>query len=148
MRVRRAEPGDRGEWLRMRAGLWPDDDAAVTERETRTLLEQAARDEGLLLVAEREDGRLGAFLEASLRSHAEGCETTPVAYVEAWYVDPDLRGRAVGRALMDAVASWARGRDLSELASDTDLHNEAGLHAHEALGFEETDRIICLRKPL
>ena len=37
---------------------------------------------------------------------------------------------------------------LSEIASDCDLDNEPSLRAHQALGFAEAVRVICLRKAL
>jgi len=48
-------------------------------------------------LAERSDGGLCGFLEASFRSRADGCESTPVGYIEGWYVDWDMRRQSVGR---------------------------------------------------
>jgi aminoglycoside 6'-N-acetyltransferase I len=42
-------------------------------------------------------------VEAALHARAEGCTTTPVGYLEAWYVDPDPRRRSVGRGLVEAA---------------------------------------------
>src|SRR5262249_57334994 len=78
MRIRRVGPGDRGEWRRLRAALWPDVDPAGHDRE---MDEYLARPELAVFVAERDGGGLAGFLEASLRPWAEGCETTPVGYI-------------------------------------------------------------------
>ena len=103
---------------------------------------------GQVLVAELAGGRLGGFLEVSTRDYAEECESSPIAYIEAWYVEPELRRGGLGRALVEAAERWARGRGFREIASDTDLGNELGLDAHRALGYQETARLICFRKDL
>jgi aminoglycoside 6'-N-acetyltransferase I len=88
------------------------------------------------------------FVEMSIRRYAEGCSTDRVAFVEGWFVDRNHRGQGVGAALMAAAEEWGRANQCTELASDTQTHNEASISAHRALGFEEVDRIVCFRKPL
>jgi aminoglycoside 6'-N-acetyltransferase I len=100
-----------------------------------------------VFVCERGTGGLAGFLELSVRNYAEGCEGA-APYIESWYVDPDVRGRGLGRALMAAAEEWARAHDYRELASDTELSNEASQRAHRALGFEEVERSVHFRKPL
>ena len=48
--------------------------------------------------------------------HAEGCTISPVAYIEGWYVDPDLRRRKVGSQLVHTAEAWARRQGLQEIA--------------------------------
>jgi len=43
-----------------------------------------------------------------VRNYAEGCETSPVAFIEGWYVDPDVRQSGLGGKLIDAAENWAR----------------------------------------
>ena len=83
-----------------------------------------------------------------MRSYAEGCTSSPVAYVEGWWVDPDDRAHGVGRALIAAVEDWARDLNLTEIASDADLDNNDSIGAHLALGYQEVERIVCFRKSL
>jgi len=148
MHIRPVTRGDRDEWLRMRLTLYPDS----TPDEVDEWLDNA--DQGTLrvgvavFVADRGDGRLAGFAEIGLRSYAEGCLSTPVAFLEGWYVDPDVRRAGLGAALVRTVEDWARARGLTELASDTTLDNEISLRAHLALGFEEVERQICFRKRL
>lgn len=47
----------------------------------------------------------------------------PVGYVEAWYVDPDVRRTGYGRALLAAAEAWALRRGCREMASDAQLGN-------------------------
>lgn len=146
MLIREAQVEDATEWLRMRMTLWPDADWVDL------LQEIAGVDVGpppcAAFVAVRETGKLGGLIEVSTRPYADGCDSSPVGYVEAWYVDPDLRLSGIGKALMDAAEEWAVAQGYSEMGSDTEIDNEASLAAHLALGFDEMDRIICFRKRL
>ncbi len=102
-----------------------------------------------LLAAECEErpGELVGFAEVSLRSVAEGCDTSqPVGYLEGWWVAPEFRRRGIGRALVDAALAWARANGAAEFASDAEPDNEESLRAHHALGFEECGRSVHLRR--
>lgn len=93
-------------------------------------------------------GAVLGFAELSIRNVVESCETDRVAYLEGWYVEPDVRRRGVGRALVRAAEDWGRAQGCTEFASDTEIENAASAAAHAALGFEEVDRIRCFRKRL
>jgi aminoglycoside 6'-N-acetyltransferase I len=144
--IRPYEPADLGEWLRMRRALWPD---IAPEDEHADAAEWLARDDAVVLVAVRADGSgLAGFAELASRPYADGCDTSPVAYLEGWYVDDDARGTGVGAALVRAGEAWARAAGYTELASDTEVDNTGSQRAHEALGFEETERLVLYRKTL
>ena len=101
-----------------------------------------------VLLAEEPDGRAVGFVELSIRTYAEGCETDRVAFLEGWYVVPDARRRGVGRVLIAEAERWARDQGCSEFASDALLDNEVSANAHTALGFQETAQLRCFRKSL
>ncbi len=144
MIVRPVEPRDRQHWLRMRVALWPDEDGLEVGIEAYFATPNPA---AVTLIAFDDQQALG-FAEVGTRAYAEGCETSPVAFLEGWYVEPEAQRKGVGRALMAAAEAWARGKGLREFGSDTWLHNEAGIEAHKALGFEETERLVCFLKRL
>lgn len=96
----------------------------------------------------RDAGAPAGFAEVSLRQYAEGCSTTPVGYLEGWFVAEPFRGTGVGRALVDAAMAWARERGCREFASDAELDNAASLAAHERLGFTPVCDIRCFRMDL
>ena len=112
------------------------------------MTEWLARPDTAVLVAVRHCGGLCGFAEVATRPYADGCRSSPVAFLDGWYVDPDRRGLGIGRALVLAVEEWARDRRLEELASDTLLDNEVSQRAHEHLGFIEVERAVRYRKPL
>jgi aminoglycoside 6'-N-acetyltransferase I len=145
MRIRLFESDDFEEWLRLRLALWPENNPEEMRAEMQALLED---DDQAVLVAERPAGGLGGMLEVSLRKYADGCDTSPVGYLEGWYVDLDLRRLGLGSALVRAAEDWARRRGCREMASDTEIANISSLAAHIALGYEEAERLIHFRKTL
>jgi aminoglycoside 6'-N-acetyltransferase I len=137
MKIVPLSPALHPEWRRMRHGLWPwlaEDDEEPVSQEVFIALDDA--------------GRPCGFVEAGERPYAEGCETSPVGYIEGWYVSPESRGRGVGRSLIEAAEQWARSRGLREMASDAGLDNLASHRAHERLGYREVERVVCFRKAL
>lgn len=144
--LRTLREGDKTEWLRMRQALWTDFEEESLQREMDEILAEPER--WGIFVLERAEGGLGGLMEASLRPWADGCETRPVGYIEAWYVDLDLRKQGAGRLLVQAAESWAKSQGCTEMASDCELENHVSFQAHLALGYEETIRIIQFRKSL
>jgi aminoglycoside 6'-N-acetyltransferase I len=143
--IRRATQEDKSSWLQMRQRLWPE---APIEYLSFDLDDRLADADYAVFVASRGDGGLIAFIEAGLRTYGEGCETSPVGYIEAWYVDEHERGQKVGRELILAAEHWAREKGCREMASDTWLENEASITAHLKLGYVEVERLVHFAKRL
>ena len=118
MTIRGARPEDRAEWHRMRRALWDD---CPDEQQVREMEEILSSDTEAVVFAERPDGGLCGFLEAALRSRADGCDSTPVGYIEGWF---------------------------GQMASDAELWNAVSHQAHGALGYEETARLVLFKKDL
>jgi aminoglycoside 6'-N-acetyltransferase I len=149
--IRLAQSPDVTELAKMRALLWPDGSLAEHEKELSLALGGKAVSTlpTATFVAASEDGALIGFLEAGLRSHADGCDTTRlVGFVEGWFVHEEFRGRGVGEELMRAAEDWARSNGCREMASDALIDNDASIQVHQALGFEIVDRCVHFRKSL
>lgn len=106
------------------------------------------RDTQFVAVADVGGGRLCGFLEASIRSHVEDCETENVGYLEGWFVEESYRRHGVGRQLVAYAEGWARRKGCTEMASDAEIDNTVSQTAHMNLGYVETSRLVHLRKEL
>jgi aminoglycoside 6'-N-acetyltransferase I len=139
MKVRPASEEDFAGWLPLRMALWPHGAEQDHLREMRDLLIS----DGIVLLAEDDDGRVSGFAELSVRrEYVDGPRTSPVAYLEGWQVVPEKRGHGIGRALVEAAEAWAVAQGFTELASDAEIGNEEGIRAHLKLGFRETGRTV------
>ena len=145
MKVRAYRDSDWTEWLRMSVALFPQYSAEALAPDMRV---HRARSDAEVFVVERDDGSIAGFVEVGARQYADGCETSPVGYIEAWYVDPDVRRGGYGRALLEAAEGWARERGYREMASDAQLGNDVSHAAHLRSGYQEVDRVVQFRKEL
>ncbi|MGI8556429.1 MAG: GNAT family N-acetyltransferase [Pyrinomonadaceae bacterium] len=102
----------------------------------------------LVLVAELENEQLVGFLEVSIRPFVEDCDSEQVGYLEGWFVQPEFRQRGIGKVLVKTGEEWARQKGCEEMASDAEIGNDLSLKAHLNLGYEETSRLVHLRKDL
>ena len=143
MLIRPVQPTDAAEWLRLRMALWPDSEP---EKEAAEIAEFFAHPGvplpflSIAFVCEREDGSLCGLAEGAIHSEAPGCTTDRIGYLEAWYVDPDVRHQGVGRVLAQALEDWARAQGCTEMASDTDPSYPLSPGAHASLGYVEVQR--------
>ena len=145
MRIRPYQESDWDEWLRMNRALFP----GLVDADIADMHATLERSDAAVFVIDREtQGRLGGYVEVGERSIADGCGSSPVGYIEAWYVDPDLRRSGQGRALIAAAEDWARSRGYREMASDALIDNTVSHLAHRRIGYEEVDRVVTYRKSL
>jgi aminoglycoside 6'-N-acetyltransferase I len=145
MKVRALVASDIRQWVELRAALWPDQPRGELELEGRAAL---ASDPPLVVFVAEVGSTLAGFIEFGLRSVAEGCDTSPVPYVEGWFVRDEFRRHGIGAALMRAVEDWCRARGFVELASDANADNRASRDVHAALGFEEVETLVVFRRAL
>jgi aminoglycoside 6'-N-acetyltransferase I len=131
-------------WKRLRALLWPQISKGDNDGECARILADA---EWCVLVSE-DVGILTGFVEASLRRYADGCDTSPVGFVEGWFVVPEFRRRGIGRQLVSAVEEWARDQGCLEMASDSLLDDVEAQQAHLRMGYQEVERAVRFRKDL
>ena len=135
---------DKAEWFNMRKGIWPDAHDDYMRFDMEDIL---ASDKDTVLFA-LVDGKSVGMIEVSIREYGEGCETSPVGYIEGWFVYPDFRGKGISGVLTQAAENWARGKGCTEMASDTWLGNEASIRAHLKHGYFEVERLVHFVKRL
>jgi aminoglycoside 6'-N-acetyltransferase I len=147
IKVERATQATVRDWILLRAALWPQAPEDELAREAIALLDKEPAAAAFIV---RDDAGVAiAFAEATLRTdYVNGCSTSPVGFLEGIYVRPDWRRHGAARLLSEAVEAWAREFGCRELASDTEIDNETSQHMHEALGFTETERVVCYCKRL
>lgn len=144
--VRPLRESDLNEWFRLRKLLWDENKDEDHKAEMLDILGHA--DSQLVLVADSGNGSLIGFLEASIRPFVEDCVSDHVGYLEGWYVEPELRRNGIGSELVRFAERWAKQKGCIEMASDAEVGNDSSLAAHTRLGYEETSRLIHLRKDL
>lgn len=145
MTIREIVESDREDWVRLRDALWPGS-LSDHDDETRTYFAEGS---GVPVVfVATVDGRIVGFLELDYRKYAPGCRSSPVPFIEGWYVEPAVQGQGLGRALVEAAEAHARAAGHDEIASDVEAENLDGIAAHLALGYEEIERVVCLRRSL
>jgi len=146
MKIRPVRDSDWNELMRMSRALFPTQTWEEDEAEMRDII---ARADSEVFVIERAgtDG-LAGFVEVGTRSVVDGCSSSPVGYIEAWYVDPDIRRTGLGRALLQRAEQWALAQGYSEMGSDALLENDVSHAAHKRCGYTEVDRVITYRKSL
>lgn len=144
--IRHLNQDEHDQWLRMRIELWPETDEKQHRKEMAMMLADSNR--FAVIVCEKEQGHLVGFAEVSLRDWAEGCLSSPVGYLEGWFIEENNRKSGLGRKLLFASEDWARSRGCTEMASDTDLDNLESEKAHLRLGFQVAARLTAFKKPL
>jgi aminoglycoside 6'-N-acetyltransferase I len=152
--IRHVQRADATAWAALRALLWPDEDPDLLAAEAARFVEgRPPRGAGMpeaVLVAVESSARatLLGFAELSRRAYAEGCDTSPVGFLEGWFVVAERRRQGIGRALVRAAEAWARALGCREFASDALADKTVSARAHQALGFDEVAVVRCFRKPL
>lgn len=70
--------------------------------------------------------------------------------VELVYVGlaPALRGKGLGRRLLEHGLSWLQGMTLRQVACAVDERNEPALRVYRSLGFSEVSRRVALVRPM
>ena len=142
-------PDDLPAWRNLRHKLGPEWVIEGFDQEAKRYFDTGLIDAlPHMVLAARRAGIVVGFAEVSLRAYAEGAHSSPVGYLEGWFVDQSCRGLGAGRQLVEAAESWARLQGCREFASDAEIDNDTSRCAHLALGFEEVCAIRCFLKKL
>lgn len=133
-------------WALLRQGLWPEQPLAEHREEALDLLRAASPDAAAFLALDAMGVAVGLAEAAIRRDYVNGCDTSPVAFLEGIFVDPVARRSGCAQALVEAVIRWGQERGCTELASDADIANQASHAFHRSVGFAETERVVYFRR--
>ncbi|MFD1105730.1 aminoglycoside 6'-N-acetyltransferase [Sphingobium olei] len=135
-------------WALLRQGLWPEQLLAEHREEVLDMLRAGSPDAIAFLALDAMGMVMGLAEAAVRRDYVNGCDTSPVAFLEGIFVDSAVRRSGCAQALVNAVIQWGRERGCTELASDADIANQASHEFHQAVGFAETERVVYFRQPI
>ena len=143
--MKRAVMDDAAALAALAIQMWTEHEPEELTEEFRELI----RNEDAACFLAYIDGRPIAFAQCQLRhDYVEGTNSSPVGYLEGIFVTDKYRRKGCAAELVTACEKWAKEKGCTEFASDCELDNADSLRFHLALGFEETNRIICFRKTL
>jgi len=143
--IRRTRAGDEEQLLPMWRALFRDNPPDELGPEIQAYVD--GRPETPMVsdvyVYDRGNGHLGGYVEVGLRSVAASTyDHSPIAYLEAIYVDEDLRRRGVGAKLIAVAELWAGAHGCRDLASDA-LFDDVDSHQfHVGVGFIEVELAV------
>ena len=139
-RLRQASPGDATAAAELACELWPDHTPEEMTAEYKSLL---AGEDAAVFLYEKND-RPVAFAQCQLRhDYVEGTETSPVGYLEGICVKEEERRKGIAHRMLLACENWAKDHGCTEFASDCELTNIESQKFHQAVGFEEANRIVA-----
>jgi len=122
MVIRDPAPSDEAAWRHLWAGYVAFYEAEIAEDVTaetwRRMLEPGS---GLVGRLADENGRILGFTVSVL--HQGTWTKAPICYLEDLFVDPEVRGKGVGKALIEDLIAMARVRGWSRLYWHTRASN-------------------------
>lgn len=143
--IREMKKSDAPTLAAMALEIWDSDDRDELEKEFTAMMDYG---DATCFIKEVKGEAVG-FANVALRhDYVEGCETSPVAYLEAIYISKAHRLKGYAKDLVRRCEAWAKERGVREFASDCLLENMESLHFHLAIGFTEVARTISFKKDL
>ena len=76
-----------------------------------------------------------AFIEIALQDSCEGSTLTPVAIINAWYVESSHRHKGIGTKLMLEAEAWAKSKGCKQIGSSSLSNMTYVKNAYEHNGF-------------
>jgi GNAT superfamily N-acetyltransferase len=114
------------------------------------------------LKAEHVAPGVGLFVIARAEERAVGCgalrrRDASTVEVKRMFVEPEMRGRGVARAILDHLESAARSMGADRLVLETGIYQEEAIGLYRGAGFKAVDCFdeytgvptsVCFEKPL
>jgi GNAT superfamily N-acetyltransferase len=132
--IRRLEAGDRADWDR----LWADYLAFYETERPREIFDMTfaryldpGRTDMLAWIALAAGRAVGL---AHVILHAHGWQAAPITYLQDLYAEPELRGKGVGRALIEAVYADADAAERPNVYWMTQTGNTTARRLYDRIG--------------
>jgi len=124
--------------------LWPEGNTISSLKEEISII--MADEKSVIFLARKNNVNVG-FAHCQVRhDYVEGTNTSPVGYLEGFFVQEKHRSYGIGTKLIHACEEWLREKEILEIASDTEIINSASIRFHLHNGFSEVNRIVCFSK--
>jgi GNAT superfamily N-acetyltransferase len=137
--IRSVLPGDEAAWRRLWRGYCDFYEAHLPEEVTaRTWKRILDPDSAIMCIVAEVDGEVRGFAHCVV--HENTWETQPVCYLEDLYVLPSMRGRGVGRALLEWLRNAMRAEGWARLYWTTHRANAAARRLYDQ--FAQADDFV------
>jgi ribosomal protein S18 acetylase RimI-like enzyme len=145
MNTRKAEKKDIPEMLSLLRELFTIEedfvfDAEKAQKGLELILEDSKKSQ--IMIAEENGETVGMASIQLLVSTAEGGYS---GLIEDVVVKKDLRGKGIGRQLLEGIEKWARENKLKRIQLLADKNNDPALEFYKKNSWDSTS-MICLRK--
>lgn len=130
------------QWKEMRKAVFSELDDAYHDEEMEKII---SSNEWYCYFLKDKNNTILGLVELSSRNIVDGCLSSPVAYLEGLYLKPAYQGKGNGREVIAMILEWCRDRGFSELATDTEITNTNAQNFYQAVGFQETYRVVEFR---
>lgn len=101
-----------------------------------------SNDDVCLLVAKQDENVLG-YLYGYIQNNGDA-KLEKVSFLDALYVEEDVRQNKIGEKLIEEFKKWSRDVDAKYIELKVCKDNEKAVNLYKKKGFDETKIIMCL----
>ena len=143
--IRAIEEKDKDQWLKLWAGYLEFYKSTISSEQTELTWKRLINNELKMFgfVAENENGVIG-FTHCLFRPST--WTETDYCYLEDLFVDPSIRGRGVGRALMNRVVELAKEKNSKRVYWTTQEFNKTARVLYDSI--TSVSEFVQYRLPL
>jgi len=145
--IKEATAEDLDSWVELRVQLWPHQSAEESRTDCLKIID-SQREVCFISYPSSEEKKGNGFIEVSTRDYSDGCESSPVGYIEGVFVSEGNRKKGLGKELIEKSYGWFLTKGCSEVGSDALIENEESISFHKRIGFEEVERHVVFRKQI
>jgi GNAT superfamily N-acetyltransferase len=130
--IRALEEKDKSQWIKLWAGYLEFYKSTISPEQTELTWKRLINNELKMFgfVAESEEGVIG-FTHCLFRPST--WTETDYCYLEDLFVDPNIRGKGVGRALMNRVFDFAKEKDSKRVYWTTQEFNKTARVLYDSI---------------